>query len=66
MLVIDTQSARRDWGLGRIEATYPGKDGLVRVVDIRQNDKIRQLSRFKQYPLFQSEEAFGRWITQKR
>ena len=40
MLVIDPQSARRNWGLGRIEATYPGKDGLVRVVDIQQNDKI--------------------------
>ena len=40
VLVIDPQSARRDWGLGRIEATYPGKDGLVRVVDIRQNNKI--------------------------
>ena len=35
VLVIESQSARRDWGLGRIEATYPGKDGLVRVVDIR-------------------------------
>jgi hypothetical protein len=40
VLVIDPQSARRDCGLGRIEATFPGKDGLVRVVDVRQGDKI--------------------------
>ena len=40
VLVIDPQSARRDWGLGRIAATYPGKDGLVRVVDVRQGHKI--------------------------
>ena len=33
MLVINPDASQRKWELGRIEATYPGRDGLVRVVD---------------------------------
>ena len=31
---------RRDWKVGRIVRTYPGADGLVRVVDVKVGDKI--------------------------
>ena len=35
VVVIDTDMARRDWKVGRIEQVYPGNDGLVRVVDVK-------------------------------
>ena len=34
MLVINPDTPRRKWELGRIKATYPGRNGLVRVVDV--------------------------------
>ena len=37
--VIDPGTVRRQWNVGRIEQTYPGPDGLVRVVDVRVNGK---------------------------
>ena len=33
VVVIDPGRVRRQWNVGRIEQTYPGPDGLVRVVD---------------------------------
>ena len=33
--VIEQDAPRRHWKLGRIEGVYPGRDGLVRVVDVR-------------------------------
>ena len=35
VVVIDTDMARRDWKVGRIEQVYPGNDGLVRMVDVK-------------------------------
>ena len=40
VVVIDPNAARREWKAGRIEQTYPGPDGLVRVVDVRVKDKV--------------------------
>ena len=37
VLAIDPGTPRRQWKLGKIEAVYPGKDGNVRVVDVREN-----------------------------
>ena len=39
VVVIDPTAARRNWKVGHIEQTYPGPDGLVRVVDVRVKDK---------------------------
>ena len=39
VVVIDPGTVRRQWKVGRIEQTYPGPDGLVRVVDVRVNGK---------------------------
>ena len=39
VVVIDPGTVRRQWNVGRIEQTYPGPDGLVRVVDVRVNGK---------------------------
>jgi len=33
-IMVDENNARNTWPLGRISATYPGKDGQVRVVEI--------------------------------
>ena len=44
VLAIDPGTPRRQWKLGKIEAVYPGKDGNVRVVDVRENDKIYRRS----------------------
>ena len=40
VVVIDPNAARQEWKVGRIEQTYPGPDGLVRVVDVRVKDKV--------------------------
>ena len=40
VVVIDPNAARRDWKVGRIVQTYPGPDGLVRVVDVQVKDKV--------------------------
>ena len=42
VLVIDPDAPRRDWKLGRIEAVHPGKDGLVRVVDVRTKGGVKR------------------------
>ena len=38
-VVIDPGTVRRQWNAGRIEQTYPVPDSLVRVVDVRVNNK---------------------------
>ena len=40
VMVIDPNASRREWKGGRIECTYPGRDQLVRVVDVRVGDKV--------------------------
>ena len=44
MLAIGPNVARRNWKLGMIEDVYPGKDDMVRVVDVREGDKIYRQS----------------------
>ena len=45
ILVIEPDVPRRHWKLGRIEAVYPGRDGLVRVVDVRTGGVVKRRSR---------------------
>ena len=40
VVFIDLNAARREWKVGKIKQTYPGPDGLVRVVDVRVKDKV--------------------------
>lgn len=40
VLVSDETSTRGRWSLGRIEAVYPGSDGLIRSVDVRTSSGI--------------------------
>ena len=40
VMVIDPNAARRERNVGRIECTYPGRDQLVRVADVRVGDKV--------------------------
>lgn len=35
VLIADENLPRNSWPKGRIEATYPGKDGVIRVVEVR-------------------------------
>ncbi len=44
VLVIDPDVARRNWKLGIIENVYPGKDDMVRVVDVKEGDKVYRRS----------------------
>jgi len=55
VLVIDPDAPKRDWKLGRIEAVYPGKDGLVRVVDVRTKGVVKRRPISRISPL-ESEE----------
>ena len=40
VLVIDPDAPRRKWHVGRIQTTYPGRDGLVRVADVWSEGKV--------------------------
>ena len=40
MLVADDDLQRRNWPLGRVTATFPGKDGTVRTVDVKTAKNI--------------------------
>ena len=51
VVVIDTKVRRRDWKLGRVVRTYPGGDGLVRVVDVKVGDMMLQRPASKLSPL---------------
>ena len=44
VLVIDSDAPRLDWRLVRIEAVYPGKDGLVQVGDVRTKGVVKRRS----------------------
>ena len=35
VLIVDKNLPRYQWNIGRITATYPGRDGVVRIVDVR-------------------------------
>ena len=54
VIVIDPD-ARRDWKVCRILRTYPGADGLVRVVDVKVGDKILKRPITKLSPLEMQE-----------
>jgi hypothetical protein len=49
VLVIDTGAPRRQWKL--VEAVYLGADGSVRVVDVREGEKIYRRSIGRVSPL---------------
>ena len=51
VIVIDPDARRRDWKVGRIVRTYPGADGLVRVVHVKFGDKILKRPITKLSPL---------------
>ena len=51
VLVIEPDVTRRHWKLGRIEAVYRGRDGLVRVVDLQTGGVVKQRPISKLPPL---------------
>ena len=51
VVVIDPKARRRDWKVGGVVRTYPGGDGLVRVVDVKVGDTILQRPVSKLSPL---------------
>ena len=42
VLVLEPNVPKRHWKLGRVEAVYPGRDGLVRVVDVRTGGVVKR------------------------
>ena len=58
VMVTDPNAARREWKVGRIECTYPGRDDLVRVVDVRVGDKVlrRPISRISPLEIASCDE----------
>ena len=51
VLLAEDNLSRGEWRLGRILETFPGKDGVVRTVDVRVNDKVYRRPVVKLYPL---------------
>lgn len=52
VLVMDKNLPRYRWNLGRITAVYPGRDGVVRVVDVKgENGDILQKTVHRLVPL---------------
>jgi hypothetical protein len=50
-IVADADGPRNSWPLGRVVATYPGKDGTVRVVDIKTSKGVYRRPVVKLIPL---------------
>ena len=40
VLIVDKNLPRYRWNIGRVTEVYPGRDGVVRVVDVRDNNGI--------------------------
>ena len=40
VLIVDPNGPRNSWPMGIIERVFPGKDGVIRVADVRTNDGI--------------------------
>ena len=51
LIVADSSLPRARWSLGRVVATYPGRDGRVRVVDIKVSGKVYKRSVHQLVPL---------------
>ncbi len=51
VLVKDEELYHRVWPLVRVEKTYPGMDGKVRVADIKMGGKIYRRPVYKMVPL---------------
>ena len=52
VLVVDKNLPRYRWNIGRVTATYPGRDGVVRVVDVKgENGDILQKTVHRLIPL---------------
>ena len=51
VLVIDRNLPRYQWNIGRVTATYPGRDGIVRVVDVQGEDGTHKRPVVKLIPL---------------
>ena len=51
VLMAEDNLSRGEWRLGRILETFPGKDGEVRTVDVRVNDKVYRRPVVKLCPL---------------
>ena len=51
VLVMDDQTPRAHWPLGRVTKSYLGKDAVVRVVDVRVGGKVYKRSVHRLVPL---------------
>lgn len=51
VVIMCTDTPRGKWPLGRIVKTYPGKDGIVRVVDVKIKDNVMRRPVAKLCPL---------------
>lgn len=54
VFVIDAQTTPLCWSRGRVLETFPGKDGVVRVVSIRVNNTVlkRPVTKLVRLPTF--------------
>ena len=57
MVVKDTTLVKRSWPLGVVTKVLPGFDGVVRVVDIRCNNKEYRRSANSLVLLFSSDQS---------
>ena len=56
VLLKDLELFQRQWPLVRVEATYPGKDGLTRVADVRAKGHLYRRPVHLLVPLLPTEE----------
>lgn len=59
VLIKDCDTFQRSWPMGKVEKTYPGKDGHVRVVDVLANGKIFRRPIAKLVLLKEEETSFS-------
>lgn len=57
VLIVDPDSPRNVWPRGIVETVYPGKDGRIRVIDVRTNTRVLKRSAARVVRILMGDEC---------
>lgn len=64
VIISDDNTPPSRWAIGRIVAVYPGKDNLIRTVDVKCNNSVlkRPIHRLGLLPTLDNEELTNKQV----